>query len=100
MRVLAAQRFEDAPRVRGARVACEWRAERDHAARVVGQFLRHLAGVQAAEAPADQADRLAVSLGERTNVGGTALEHAVARAEVEALAPGLGGVAEVVEEAA
>ena len=96
----SAQQLVDAPGVGRLRMAGERRAERDDAARLARVELGELARVDAAEAPADQADRLALLVGERADVVAATLDHAGARAEVEPLPPGLGDVAEARQVAA
>ena len=99
MRVLAADHLVEAPGVGGARVAGERRAQRDHATRELGHFLGHLACVQAAQAPADQADLFSVPVGGAAHQLAAGIDHAVARAEIEALLPGVGAVAQRLEQA-
>jgi len=57
-------------------------------------------GHGAAERPADDAHLLLVLFLQRPDLVDHALDHVVARAEVQALAPGLGVVAERAQEAA
>ena len=97
---LAAEEFIDAPRIRRLRMSGKGCGEGHDAARVIRQLLGHLACVEPSEAPADQADRLAVALGQRFDIGGATAQHAAARSEVETLAPGLRDVAEAAQETA
>ena len=88
--LLPAQQLEDAPGVGRLRMAGERRAERDRrSASASGSSLAISRAYTPPRLQPIRLTRLAVALGERAHVGGAALEHAVARAEVEALAPGL-----------
>mmetsp|Transcript_21663 Transcript_21663/g.84311 ORF Transcript_21663/g.84311 Transcript_21663/m.84311 type:complete len:879 (+) Transcript_21663:692-3328(+) len=97
---MATHQLEEAPGIGGARVAGEGRAQRDDAAHELRAFLGQLAGIDAAQAPAQQADLAVVAALQGLQVVLHPLQHAGARSEIEALAPGLGGIAERIEQGA
>jgi len=75
----------------------EGRAEGEHLAHGVRRVARHLPGEDPPQAPADQADRLAVIVPEIGQPLGQLLQDPFGRAEVDAEAPAVGGVAELGE---
>ena len=98
---LARGEFVDLPGVGRLGAAGEGTAEADHAAHLVGHPLGELAGVDAAQAPADQAElALAVAVVELLD----AVQHvgldARPQAEIAALLPAVHGVALCLQETA
>ena len=85
------------PGAGGCRMAAERAAEGDDRACVVGQGAGHLAGVDAAGAPADEADAAAVAVVDLEQEVLEALGELGAGAEVAALAPVVGTVAEAAQ---
>src|SRR5258705_2195477 len=97
---MAARELVHAPRIVGARVPGEGRAHGDHGAHILGNELRDLARVYAAQAPADEAHLAPRGAPHFAHVIEAALEDAGARAEVEAQLPAVGPVAAGGEESA
>src|SRR5260221_1118597 len=91
--LVAARVFVEAPHVVRARMAGEGRAQGDHAAHVVGCDLGDLARECCAHAPADEAHLAPRGAAHLAHVLEARLDHARARAEVEAQLPAVGAVA-------
>ena len=96
----AAGHLVDPPGVGGLRAARERTAERDHRAHAIRHHLGELARIETAEAPADQADLAAVGVVELLHQIDHRMLHAIAQAEIAALAPAADGIAPVLQEAA
>ena len=96
----AAGHLVDPPGVGGLRAARERAAERDHRAHAIRHHLGQLTRIEAAEAPADQADLAAVGVVEFMHQIDHRMLHAIAQAEIAALAPAADGIAAVLQEAA
>ena len=75
-------------------------AERDHRAHALRHHLGELARVETAEAPADQADLAAVGVVQLLHQIDHRVLHAMAQAEIAALAPAADGIAAALQEAA
>src|SRR6185312_14084287 len=90
----------DAPGVGRARRAGERTAERDHAAHALRHHLGKLARIEAAEAPADDADLAAVQVIHRFQNIDHGLAHAGTQAQIAALIPAAHRVALGAEESA
>ena len=82
-----ARPFIDAPGIGRPGIAGEGAAERDHLTHALGHHLGELARVEAAEAPADQADLAAVLVAELLDQIDHRMLHALAQAVIATLAP-------------
>ena len=98
MAVPAIHQFEEAPGIGCARMTGEGRAQGDDAAGLFRQGLGQLTRIDAAQTPADQADRLLMALKQGLQVSIAFFQHALARAEIETLTPGVGDIAEMVKK--
>ncbi len=96
----AAGHLIDAPGVGRLRAGRKRTAERDHRAHAIRHHLGELARVEAAEAPADQADLAAMGVVEFPHQIDHRVLHALAQAEIAALAPAADRIAAVLQEAA
>src|SRR4051794_27553404 len=95
-----ARPFIDAPGIGGMGIARKRAAERDHLAHAVRHHLGELARIEAAEAPADEADFAAVGIAELLDQIHHRMLHALAQTVIAALAPAAHRVALAGQEGA
>ena len=96
----AARHFIDAPGVGRLWTAGERAAQRNHEAHAIRHHLGELACVNATKAPADQADLAPVRVIEFMHQIQHRALHALAQAEIAALAPAANGIAVITQKAA
>ena len=83
----AARHLIDSPGIGGLRIARKRTAKRDHGAHPIRHHLGELARIQAAQAPADQADLASMGIAEFSDEIEHRPLHALAQAEIAALPP-------------
>src|SRR5579871_820928 len=96
----AAGHLIDAPGVGGLRMTGEGTAKRDHRAHPAGHHLGELPRIEAAKAPADQADLAVIAVAEFVHEPDHPLLHAGTQTEVAALPPARNRVSLVLQETA